>query len=166
MKIKHKIADLATASAQSLNWRGEGLRVVFTNGCFDILHKGHIQYLEEARELGDKLIVGLNSDASTRRLKGPERPINNQDSRAYILASLSMVDLVVLFEEDTPLALIERIEPDVLVKGGDYTEDRVVGGTFVREKGGEVVIVPYVEGFSTTSIEEKIRALKHGDTTV
>lgn len=165
MKIAHKIADLEDAVARSADWRNKGLRVVFTNGCFDILHEGHIRYLEEAQGLGDKLIVGLNSDASTRRLKGPNRPINTQDSRAYILASLSVIDLVVLFEEDTPLSLIEKIQPDILVKGGDYTEDGVVGGDFVKEKGGRVVIVPYVEGYSTTSIEEKIRAMKHGGST-
>lgn len=141
-------------------WQDQGYDVVFTNGCFDILHAGHIAYLEEARALGDKLVVGLNSDDSTRRLKGPSRPINDQDSRSYLMASLSFVDLVTIFDEDTPLELISEVVPDVIAKGGDYKEEDVVGGDVVKARGGSVAILPYRKGFSTTSIEEKILALK------
>ena len=140
-------------------WQDQGDEVVFTNGCFDILHMGHIDYLEGARELGDHLVIGLNSDASTRRLKGETRPINTEHSRAYLLASLGVVDLVTIFEEDTPADLIKMVVPDILVKGGDYSADSVVGGDTVREHGGKVVILPFKEGYSTTSIEEKILAL-------
>lgn len=165
MKIASKIIVREIAQAQCRVWRESGQHIIFTNGCFDILHKGHIQYLESARALGDRLVVGLNSDASTRRLKGNTRPINHEDSRAYLVASLSVVDLVVVFEEDTPLNLITSLEPDTLVKGGDYVEDDVIGGNFVKAHGGHVVIIPYVEGYSTTAIEEKIRALKRSNTT-
>jgi rfaE bifunctional protein nucleotidyltransferase chain/domain len=141
-------------------WQDHGEEVVFTNGCFDILHMGHISYLEAARALGDHLVIGLNSDASTRRLKGETRPINHEHSRAYLLASLSFVDLVTIFDEDTPQALISLLVPDILVKGGDYQADDVVGAEIVKTHGGKVVILPYQEGFSTTAIEEKIRSMK------
>ncbi|MCX8112220.1 MAG: D-glycero-beta-D-manno-heptose 1-phosphate adenylyltransferase [Bacteroidia bacterium] len=136
-------------------WRFLEQRIVFTNGCFDILHLGHVTYLEEAAKLGDVLIVGLNSDESVRRLKGPSRPLQPQDARARLLAALEFVEAVIIFEEDTPQQLIERIAPDVLVKGGDYTIDSVVGADFVRQRGGEVVILPLVVGYSTTELIRK-----------
>ncbi len=129
--------------------------VVFTNGCFDIIHAGHIDYLSKARNLGDVLVVGLNSDESVRRLKGPQRPINNVDARSKVLASLFFVDYIIVFEEDTPLNLIKSVRPDILVKGGDYTRDAVVGADFVESYGGKVVILPFLKGYSTTSILNK-----------
>lgn len=139
--------------------RAEGKRIVFTNGCFDILHRGHVENLSATRKLGDVLIVGLNSDASVRRLKGPERPINPQDDRAAVLDALRAVDAVTIFDEDTPAALIALVEPDVLVKGGDYTEATVVGADLVRSKGGRVVIVPLLEGRSTSALIARLRGL-------
>lgn len=138
-------------------WRKEGLKLVFTNGCFDILHEGHVRYLNEASNLGDRLIVGLNADASVSRLKGPQRPINPQQSRAYVLAGLECVSAVIVFEEDTPLQLIQLIVPDVLVKGGDWDVKQIVGSDFVIQQGGHVYSLPFYNGFSTTSIEEKIK---------
>ena len=138
-------------------WRVLGKTISFTNGCFDILHSGHIASLSEAAREADFLVVGLNTDASTKRLKGPDRPVNNEQSRALLLASLVIVDAVVLFDEDTPLELIKHIQPDVLVKGGDYTVENIVGAKEVMSRGGRVVINPIVEGFSTTGIIEKIR---------
>ena len=133
-------------------------RVIFTNGVFDLLHPGHIDVLAKARALGDALIVGLNSDASVGRLKGPDRPVRNEAERAYVLAALQDVDAVVTFSEDTPLALIRHLRPDVLVKGGDYVPETVVGRDDVESWGGQVVIVPLHPGQSTTSIIEKLRA--------
>ncbi|MCX7606187.1 MAG: D-glycero-beta-D-manno-heptose 1-phosphate adenylyltransferase [Bacteroidia bacterium] len=133
-------------------WRFLEQRIVFTNGCFDLLHLGHVSYLEEASRLGDILFVGLNSDASVRRLKGVGRPIQTQEARARLLAALEFVDAVLVFDEDTPERLIQRITPDVLVKGGDYTRDRVVGREWVETHGGEVVILPLLEGYSTTDL--------------
>jgi D-beta-D-heptose 7-phosphate kinase/D-beta-D-heptose 1-phosphate adenosyltransferase len=138
-------------------WRFLGKTISFTNGCFDILHAGHIASLSEAAKEGDILIVGVNSDASTKRLKGNERPVNNETSRALLLASLEIVDAVTIFEEDTPYELITTILPDVIVKGGDYTVDQMIGAKEVIENGGRVVINPIVEGFSTTGIIEKIK---------
>lgn len=132
--------------------RAEPRRIVFTNGVFDILHAGHVTYLEEARALGDILVVGLNSDDSVRRLKGPTRPINTQEDRARVLGALRCVDHVIIFDDDTPLAVITALIPDVLVKGGDYTRDTVVGADIVEQHGGAVVIIPLLEGRSTTSI--------------
>lgn len=136
-------------------WRFLEQKIVFTNGCFDLLHLGHVSYLEAAARLGDVLVVGVNSDDSVRRLKGPTRPLQSQEARTRILAALEFVEAVVIFEEDTPLRLIEKIAPDVLVKGGDYTPDKVVGAEFVRSRGGEVVILPFVEGYSTTGLIER-----------
>jgi D-beta-D-heptose 7-phosphate kinase/D-beta-D-heptose 1-phosphate adenosyltransferase len=132
-------------------------KVVFTNGCFDIMHVGHTRYLREARDLGDVLVVGCNSDASVKRLKGPERPIQNEKDRAEILAALSAVDYVVIFEEDTPEALIEQVAPDVLVKGGDWAPEKILGSKFVLARGGEVRSLPFHPGNSTTSLIEKIK---------
>ena len=136
-------------------WRAQGRRVVFTNGCFDLLHLGHVDYLEHARHLGDALVVGLNTDASVGRLK-PGRPIQDEVARARILASLAFVDAVVLFDEPTPLALIELVQPDVLVKGDDYTIDGIVGHELVLNRGGQVLTVPLVPGYSTSRIVERI----------
>ncbi len=138
-------------------WRLLIKKIAFTNGCFDILHAGHIASLIEASEQADVLIVGLNSDASVTKLKGEGRPLNDAQSRALVLASLSFVDAVVIFEEDTPLELIKAIQPDVLVKGGDYTPEQIAGAKEVTEAGGRVVINPIVEGFSTTALIEKIK---------
>lgn len=142
--------------------RPRSQRVVFTNGCFDILHRGHAEYLRAARSLGDVLVVGLNSDDSVRRLKGPTRPVNLQDDRAYVLASLEAVDVVVVFTEDTPRELITALLPDVLVKGGDYRLEEIVGAQEVTAAGGEVVIAPLVPGRSTTSILQRGREPSHG----
>jgi len=136
--------------------RPRSVRVVFTNGVFDLLHRGHVQYLYHARRLGDMLVVGINTDASARRLKGPTRPINNQEDRAYVLAGLGCVDAITLFDEDTPKELIAALLPDVLVKGGDYTVDRVVGRDEVEASGGAVIILPFVTGQSTTGIVDAI----------
>ncbi|MBN2480876.1 MAG: D-glycero-beta-D-manno-heptose 1-phosphate adenylyltransferase [Bacteroidales bacterium] len=133
-------------------------KIVFTNGCFDILHKGHIQYLAEASELGDYLVIGLNTDASVRKLKGNGRPYLDEESRARILASLYFVSVIVLFDEETPLNLIRQIRPDVLVKGADYKPEDIVGGDFVRQYGGEVVTLNLVEGSSTSEIISKINS--------
>lgn len=132
-------------------------KIVFTNGCFDVLHFGHVHYLLEAKKLGDILVVGLNSDDSVRRLKGPTRPINGEKERAFVLAALSFVDYVVLFEEDTPENLIKAVWPDVLVKGGDYALDQIVGADFVTQNGGTVTTIPFVEGFSSSQIIEQLK---------
>lgn len=138
--------------------RSAGKRIVFTNGCFDLLHAGHARYLREARTLGDVLVVGLNSDASVRRLgKGAERPLQVESDRAELLAALAMVDYVSIFDEDTPLELVRSVLPDVLAKGGDWSEDQVVGGDVVKARGGKVAILPYHPGASTTELVRKIR---------
>ena len=134
-----------------------GRKIVFTNGCFDVLHFGHVNYLLEAKKLGDLLVIGLNSDESVRRLKGPTRPVNGEKERAFVLAALACVDYVTLFEEDTPEELIKVVRPDVLVKGGDYTLDRIVGADFVLQNGGSVSTIPFVEGFSSTQIIEQLK---------
>jgi rfaE bifunctional protein nucleotidyltransferase chain/domain len=144
---------------EARQWRASLVKqtLVFTNGVFDLLHPGHVDVLLGARRQGDALVVGLNSDSSVRRLKGPTRPVRTERERAYVLAALEMVDAVVIFEQDTPLELIKALEPDVLVKGGDYTEANVVGAEEVRSMGGRVVIVPLTPGHSTTAIVEKLR---------
>lgn len=140
-------------------WRGAGKKIVFTNGCFDILHHGHLDLLAKAADFGNILILGLNTDSSVKRLKGPDRPVTNEQDRAFQVASLLCVDAVCLFDEDTPEALIETLKPDVLVKGGDYTIDKIVGANFVQNNGGKVEIVPFVQGYSTTSIIDRIKHL-------
>jgi rfaE bifunctional protein nucleotidyltransferase chain/domain len=156
--IDKRIVDLVQAQRLCNTWRMKGDRIVFTNGCFDILHRGHVEYLQEAAALGDRLVVGLNSDTSVRRQnKGPERPLNDEQSRAKVLAALRLVDAVIIFEEDTPLELIQAIGPDVLVKGGDWSEDRIVGAPLVRARGGSVHSLKLVDGFSTTALVERIR---------
>ena len=134
-------------------------KIVFTNGCFDVLHFGHVHYLLEAKKLGDILVVGLNSDDSVQRLKGPARPINGEKERAFVLASLACVDYITLFEEDTPENLIKVVQPNVLVKGGDYTIDQIVGAEFVMQNGGTVTTIPFVEGYSSTQIIEQLKTI-------
>ena len=157
--IPQKIYDLPALQHQVRRWRLLGRTVAFTNGCFDILHPGHIASLSDAAREADLLVVGLNSDTSCRRLKGDQRPINDQQARATLLASLLMVDAVILFDQDTPLELIRAVQPDVLVKGGDYTLEQIVGAKEVMAAGGRVVINPIVPGFSTTGLVEKISRL-------
>ena len=152
-----KIKTFQEASAQVKGWQHEGHHVVFTNGCFDIIHLGHVDYLEKARMLGDKLVIGLNSDDSVSRFKGPERPLQDQTSRARILASMQFVDLVVFFNEDTPLNLISEIKPNILVKGSDYLAGNIVGADVVKKNGGVVKTIDFVPGYSTTRIVEKIK---------
>ena len=141
-------------------WRTAGEKIVFTNGVFDLLHRGHVEYLEESRALGDRLVVGVNSDASVRRIKGPERPLVPAEERAELLAALACVDLALVFDADTPERLIREVEPDVLVKGGDWTPDRIVGREFVEARGGRVLNVPLRAGLSTTALIERIVAGK------
>ena len=156
-KAAHKIKDLDTAKSQVLQWKKEGKKVVFTNGCFDILHLGHVDYLEKARELGDRLVLGLNTDDSVSRFKGPERPIQNEKSRAQVMAALQFVDLVVFFNEDTPMNLISTLVPDILVKGSDYLAENIVGADVVKRNGGVVKTIEFVPGYSTSRIVEKIK---------
>jgi D-glycero-beta-D-manno-heptose 1-phosphate adenylyltransferase len=155
-KIKNKITKQECLPTLLKIWRQEGKSIVFTNGCFDIIHPGHINYLSMAADLGDKLIIGLNSDDSVKRLKGKDRPLQDENSRALILAALSFTSSVVLFTEDTPLELISMIRPDVLVKGGDYKAEEIVGYDIVRENGGKVVTLGYLEGFSASGIIGRI----------
>ena len=151
--------QLSAFSSQLSAFRSQGLRVVFTNGCFDILHRGHVEYLSKAADMGDVLVVGLNTDASVKRLKGEGRPVNNEEARALVLASLSFVYAVVLFDEDTPYELIKAIRPDVLVKGADYKPEKIVGYDIVTSYGGKVETVPLVEGYSTTQLlSRKLKA--------
>ena len=152
-----KISDLTGVKAMISSWKSEGKKVVFTNGVFDLLHIGHITYMAKAADLGDKLVIGLNSDNSVKRIKGEDRPVNDQDSRAALLAALFFVDAIVLFEEDTPLNVISTLMPDILVKGADYSVENIVGAKEVMANGGEVKTIDFVEGYSSTSIIQKIR---------
>ncbi len=153
-----KIIDRAAAACWVQKLQAQGCQVVFTNGCFDLLHPGHVAYLEAARSLGDALIVGVNTDASVARLnKGPGRPLNPEADRARVLAGLACVDRVVLFGEDTPLALISALHPDVLVKGGDYKLEEIVGREVVLARGGRVLALPFVPGYSTTALLARLR---------
>jgi D-beta-D-heptose 7-phosphate kinase/D-beta-D-heptose 1-phosphate adenosyltransferase len=151
-----KIRPLEDLSAELAARRAEGARIVFTNGCFDLLHVGHVRYLRQAKRMGDLLLVGINSDASTRRLKGPSRPVQPERDRAEILAALECVDYVVSFDQDTPLALIERLKPDVLVKGADWPVAEIVGREVVEGTGGRVATISYVEGASTSALIVRI----------
>ena len=148
----NKIMNLTEAKNAVKAWKNKRQRVVFTNGCFDILHLGHIDYLEKAKLKGDKLIVGLNSDNSVKKLKGNQRPINSAITRSKMLAALEFVDMVIEFDEDTPLILIESLLPDILVKGGDYTKENIVGADSVLTTGGTVEIIEFIEGYSTTKL--------------
>jgi D-beta-D-heptose 7-phosphate kinase/D-beta-D-heptose 1-phosphate adenosyltransferase len=158
-KISEKLMLRDELAKQVQRWKFLGKKIVFTNGCFDILHKGHLDLLARAAELGHVLIVGINADDSVRRLKGHERPVNDEKFRAFIMASLTIVDAVNIFPEDTPLELIQTILPDFLVKGGDYDPSTVVGAEDVMKNGGEVVIIPLVTGYSTSNLIQKIREL-------
>ena len=159
--IPNKIYTSEALQKQLKRWRLQNRTIVFTNGVFDILHEGHIASLSEAAAEGDILIVGVNADASVKRLKGDDRPVNNETSRALLLAALLMTDAIILFEEDTPLNLISMLMPDVLVKGGDYTLDQIVGSKEVMANGGRVKIVPLLDGFSTTGLIQKMKAMKN-----
>jgi rfaE bifunctional protein nucleotidyltransferase chain/domain len=152
-----KITDLPTLQQKVAEWKQQGQKIVFTNGVFDLVHIGHLTYMAKAAELGHKLIIGLNSDTSVKRLKGQSRPVNKQDSRALLLASLFFVDAVVVFEEDTPLNLISILLPDILVKGGDYAIENMVGAKEVIANGGEVKTLGFVDGYSSTSIINQIK---------
>lgn len=155
--IEQKIMTLPQLMARVAAWRITGKKIAFTNGCFDILHEGHIFSLNAAASEADYLIVGVNSDNSVKKLKGPDRPVNNEHSRSLILASLAVTDAIIVFDEDTPYTLITTLLPDVLVKGGDYTIEQIVGSKEVIANGGRVVINPIVEGFSTTGIIQHIK---------
>ena len=156
-KIYDKILDDKSLEERLDLWRREGRTIVFSNGCFDILHRGHVEYLSKAADLGDKLIIGLNTDDSVKRLKGQSRPVNDEKARAVVLAGLEFVDAVVFFEEDTPYNLIKRVQPDVLVKGKDYKAEDIVGYDIVISRGGRVETIELVDGFSTTKTIEKMR---------
>lgn len=155
--LKQKLFSRAALAQQATEWRNAQQTVVFTNGCFDLLHPGHLNYLLEASALGQKLVIGLNSDASVKRLKGESRPVNDEITRASFLACLYFIDAVCIFDEDTPLELIKAIEPDILVKGGDYTIDNIVGAKEVLESGGSVKTLAFLAGYSTTSLIHKIQ---------
>lgn len=162
MKYQQKIQQKIINSDAELNtllvdWVAHNYKVVFTNGCFDLLHRGHVDYLSKARDLGDKLFLGLNTDASVSALKGEHRPIQDEQSRMQIMASLDFVDAVMLFSEDTPYELIQKVQPNVLVKGADYNPKDIVGYDIVMAKGGEVKTLEFLEGYSTSSIEKKIK---------
>jgi rfaE bifunctional protein nucleotidyltransferase chain/domain len=157
--IKSKILNRDRLKNQLAVWRFKDQKIVFTNGCFDLLHLGHIDYLSKAKDHGNVLIVGVNTDASVRRLKGENRPVTDETSRSVIMASLQFVNAVVLFDEDTPYELIKLVQPDVLVKGSDYQPEDIVGYDIVKAKGGEIVAIDFLEGYATTGIIEKIKSV-------
>ncbi|RFZ85540.1 D-glycero-beta-D-manno-heptose 1-phosphate adenylyltransferase [Mucilaginibacter terrenus] len=156
--LLHKITDANALAKRIQTWKADGKKVVFTNGVFDLLHLGHITYMAKAADLGDKLVIGLNSDASVKRLKGESRPVNDQNNRAALLAALFFVDGITIFEDDTPRDLIVNLMPDILVKGADYTIDNIAGAKEVLANGGEVKTISLVDGYSSTSIIERIKA--------
>ena len=156
-KIYDKILNKESLEEKLNLWRKEGKTIVFSNGCFDILHRGHVEYLSKAADLGDILIIGLNTDASVKRIKGPLRPVNDEKARAVVLAALEFVDAIMFFEEDTPYNLIKNVQPDVLVKGKDYKAEDIVGYDIVTNKGGKVETIELVEGFSTTNTINKMK---------
>ena len=156
-KLNNKIFSEDSLVKQVDIWKKSGNKIVFTNGCFDIIHRGHIEVLAQTADLGDKLIIGLNSDISIQKLKGKNRPIINEKSRAILLAALNFVDAIILFSEETPLNLITALNPDILAKGGDYEISTIVGHEIVEENGGQVILVPFIDGFSSTNIINKIR---------
>jgi rfaE bifunctional protein nucleotidyltransferase chain/domain len=155
-KLQAKVYTTNTLQSQLKEWRKNDQKIVFTNGCFDLLHLGHVDYLAKAKDLGDKLIIGLNTDSSVSRIKGPSRPVKDQKSRATILAAMQFVDAVILFDEETPINLITSLAPDVLVKGGDYTLEGIVGHEIVLEKGGDVKTIAFVDGYSSSKLIDKI----------
>ena len=150
--ITNKIHDINALLLQVEQWRADHKCIVFTNGCFDLLHKGHIALLAQARAFGDKLIVGINSDRSVRRLKGSNRPIADEVSRAWVMAAIGLVDAVIVFDTDTPLSIIQAIKPNILVKGGDYKKNNIIGSTFTIKNGGQVRVIPLISNYSTTSL--------------
>jgi D-beta-D-heptose 7-phosphate kinase/D-beta-D-heptose 1-phosphate adenosyltransferase len=156
-EYRKKIKELADLKREIGALKAQGKRIVFTNGCFDLLHPGHMRYLHAARQMGDYLVVAVNTDRSVKIIKGANRPIQSQDERAELLAGLSFVDAVILFDEDNPLNLIQHLVPDVLVKGGDWTENRIIGADVVRKAGGMVKSLPFVAGYSTSEMIKKIR---------
>jgi len=156
--ILGRILTSEAIKAEIINWRKANKKIVFTNGCFDLIHRGHIEYLTRAKLYGDILIVGLNSDDSVRRLKGKSRPYMNENDRAYILSQLKPVDVVIVFFEDTPYTLIKKVEPDILVKGGDYQVHEICGRDIVEKRGGSVFNIPFIHGYSTTNLIKKIQA--------
>ena len=156
-KIYNKILNKESLEEKLNLWRKEGKTIVFSNGCFDILHRGHVEYLSKAADLGDILIIGLNTDASVKRIKGPSRPVNDEKARAVVLAALEFVDAIMFFDEDTPYNLIKNVQPDVLVKGKDYKAEDIVGYDIVTNKGGKVETIELVEGFSTTNTINKMK---------
>lgn len=155
--IQSKIYTVESLKSFLNIWRFKGYKIVFTNGCFDIIHRGHIEYLSKAADLGNILIVGLNSDSSVRKIKGESRPVQDEEARKIILASLHFVDAVIVFDEETPYSLINLIKPDIIVKGSDYAPEEIVGYTLVKEYGGKVVTIELTEGYSTTNIIERIK---------
>lgn len=156
-QLKEKVVSLDQALKNLKAWREKNKKIVFTNGCFDIVHPGHIDYLSQARDLGDILVLGLNTDQSVRRLnKGSNRPINDERTRAYVLAGLASVDLIVFFDEETPYNLIKLLQPNVLVKGKDYEVEKIIGFDILKENGGEVITIPFLEGYSTSRLIKKI----------
>lgn len=157
-KIKLKIHTDTSILQTVTTWKAHDQKIVFTNGCFDLLHYGHIHYLAEAKSLGDKLIVGLNSDDSIRKLKGPHRPIKEENSRLFILAALQSIDAVILFAEDTPINLVKLIQPHIIVKGGDWQPKDIVGADIVLADGGTVKSLPFIKGYSTTNLEQKVKS--------
>jgi len=157
METSRKILPLDEGIKIISGWKQYEFKVVFTNGCFDILHLGHLDYLEKSRNLGDKLVIGLNTDRSVSQLKGPNRPVNNEYVRARMLAAMSFVDLVIAFNEETPLELIQKVKPDILIKGKDYSIENIVGAEFVLGNGGDVKTIDLLEGYSTTEIIKKIK---------
>jgi D-beta-D-heptose 7-phosphate kinase/D-beta-D-heptose 1-phosphate adenosyltransferase len=158
-KYRLKIKSLTDVKAECERLKATGKKIVFTNGCFDILHPGHTRYLQAARELGDVLVVAANSDRSVKMIKGPRRPVYSEQTRAELLAALDSVDAVVIFDEEDPFEVIKYLIPDILVKGGDWAEDRIIGADVVKAAGGEVKRIPFVSGYSTTELIERIRAL-------
>lgn len=156
-KLNNKICSIEELKNKVTKWKQAGEEVVFTNGCFDILHRGHVEVLAQTADLGDRLIIGLNSDSSIKKLKGVNRPIIDEQSRAILLASLLFVDAIVLFSDETPINLIQTLLPDILAKGGDYKTESIVGHKIVQEHGGRVILVPFLDGFSSTSIVMKIK---------
>ena len=153
-----KIVSRDKLNALLAYWKFKDKKIVFTNGCFDIIHAGHIDYLSKAKALGDILVLGLNTDNSVKRLKGPNRPVNNEWARAFVLSSLNFVDIIIYFEEDTPYDLIQLVQPDVLVKGSDYKPEDIVGFDIMKQKGGEIVTIDFLEGYSTTSLISKLKS--------
>lgn len=156
-KIYNKIYTIEEVKEKIELWRKENKKIVFTNGCFDIIHQGHIDYLSKAKDLGNILIIGLNTDASVRNIKGKTRPIQDEKSRAIILASMQFVDAIVFFSDSTPYSLIKAVQPDILVKGADYKKEDIVGYDIVSQRGGEIITIEFLEGYSTSNIERKIK---------